>query len=153
MNGRARPVQVAVVGAGDCSEEEGRAAEEIGMTLAENGAILISGGLSGVMEASCRGAAASGGFAVGILPGTGDGNPYLSVRVRTGMSHARNYIVVASADAVIAVGGGYGTLSEIAFALKEGKPVFGFRTWDIPGVTPCPTPRDACFKALSAVPR
>jgi len=153
VTGPARPVQIAVIGAGDCSREEERAAGEIGRTLAENGAILISGGMSGVMEASCRGAASSGGIAVGILPGTGDGNPYLSVRIRTGMSHARNYLVVESADAVIAVGGGYGTLSEIAFALKAGKPVYGYRTWDIPGVCACPTPQDACFKALSAAHR
>lgn len=153
MRARSRPVQVAVVGAGECSDEERGAAEEIGRVLAEKGAILISGGMTGVMEASCRGAVSSGGIAVGILPGTGDGNPYLSVRVKTGMAHARNYLVVESADAVIAVGGGYGTLSEIAFALKAGKPVFGYHTWDIPGVSACPTPQDACLKALSAVHR
>lgn len=153
MTGPARRVQIAVIGAGDCTGEEGDAAREIGKILAESGAILISGGLSGVMEASCRGAASSGGITVGILPGTGDGNPYLSVRVRTGMSHARNYLVVESADAVIAVGGGYGTLSEISFALKAGKPVFGYRTWDIPGVSACPTPEEAAFRALSAVRR
>jgi len=147
------PVQVAVIGAGDCSSGEASAAEEIGRILAENEAILISGGMGGVMEASCRGAFLAGGTTIGILPGTGNGNPFLSVRVRTGMSHARNFLVVESADAVIAVGGGYGTLSEIAFALKSGKPIFGYRTWDIPGVVDCPTPRDACIKALSAVTR
>jgi len=153
VNAGRRPVQVAVIGAGDCSSEKASAAEEIGRILAENEAILISGGMGGVMEASCRGAFLAGGTTIGILPGTGNGNPFLSVRVRTGMSHARNFLVVESADAVIAVGGGYGTLSEIAFALKSGKPIFGYRTWDIPGVTDCPTPRDACIMALSSVTR
>jgi len=153
MTGHARPIQVAVIGAVDCSEGDARAAEEIGRTLAENGVVLISGGMSGVMEASCRGAAASGGVTVGILPGAGSENPYVSVQIRTGMSHARNFIVVESADAVIAVGGGYGTLSEIAFALKTGKPIFGYMTWDIPGVIACPTPRDTCVRALSAAIR
>lgn len=153
MNVGRRRVQVAVIGAGDCSSEEASAAGEIGRILAENEAILISGGMGGVMEASCRGAFLAGGTTIGILPGTDNGNPFLSVRVRTGMSHARNFLVVESADAVIAVGGGYGTLSEIAFALKSGKPIFGYRTWDIPGVTDCLTPRDACIMALSAVTR
>jgi len=146
-------IQIAVIGAADCSEGEARAAEEIGTILAKEGVVLISGGMSGVMEASCRGAATSGGVTVGILPGAGSGNPFVGVQIRTGMSHARNFIVVESADAVIAVGGGYGTLSEIAFALKTGKPIFGYMTWDIPGVIACSTPRDACIGALAAATR
>lgn len=148
--GATRLRQVAVIGPADCTPQEARAAEIMGRILAERGAILVSGGMSGVMEASCRGAREAGGMALGILPGSVEGNAYLSARVRTGMSHARNFIVVESAEAVVAVGKGYGTLSEIAFALKTGKPVFGYRTWEIPGVTACESPEEACLRALSA---
>ncbi|MDI9632860.1 MAG: TIGR00725 family protein [Methanolinea sp.] len=148
--GAPRPWQVAVIGPSDCTPGEARAAEIAGRILAERGAILVSGGMSGVMEASCRGARDAGGIAIGILPWGGEGNAHLSVRVRTGMSHARNFIVVESADAVVAIGKGYGTLSEIAFALKTGKPVYGYRTWEIPGVTACESPEEACLRALSA---
>ena len=145
-----RAIQVAVIGPSECSEEEAAAAEEIGSVLAAHGATLVSGGLGGVMEASCRGARMRGGLVVGILPGQGEGNQYLSVVVRTGLSHTRNFLVVGSADSVVAVGGAYGTLSEIAIALKQGKPVFGLNTWDIEGVAPCTMPEEAALKALSA---
>lgn len=147
------PAQIAVIGPSSCKERETLAAEEIGGVLAERGAILISGGLGGVMEASCRGARMKGGLTVGILPHTGEGNRFLSVHVRTGLSHARNVVVVTSADAVIAVGGAYGTLSEIAIALKTGKQVFGYESWEIPGVQPCNTPGEAALRALAAVHR
>lgn len=153
MKGAGSRIQVAVIGPSSATTDEIRAAEEIGGILAERGAILISGGLGGVMEASCRGAKEHGGITVGILPHTGSGNPYLTVEVRTGLSHARNILVVESADAVVAVGGAHGTLSEIAIALKTGKPVFGYRSWDIRGVEPCDTPVDAAIRALDAVRR
>lgn len=124
---------IAVIGAGECAPEVARLAEEVGRRLAEKGATLICGGLGGVMEAACRGAKSVGGTTVGVLPGTnpGDANPYVDIPIATGMSHARNVIVVASAQAAIAVGGGYGTLSEIGHACKLGIPVVGLDTWSL----------------------
>lgn len=153
MKDAGSPVQVAVIGPSTATDAESEAAEEIGGILGEGGAILISGGLGGVMEASCHGAKKKGGLTVGILPHTGSGNPHLAVRVRTGLSHARNILVVESADAVVAVGGAYGTLSEIAIALKTGKPVFGYKSWEIEGVEPCTSPAEAAIKALAAARR
>lgn len=143
-------MQIAVIGRGDCSAEEYEAAETIGYLIAGNRETVCCGGLGGVMEAACRGAKEAGGTAVGILPDTGDGNPYLDLVIRTGMGQARNVILVNSADAVIAVGGGYGTLSEIAIALKTGKPVFGLSTWEIDGVFACTTPEEAVILAVRA---
>lgn len=143
-------MQIAVIGRGDCSDEEYAAAEAVGRLVAGNRGTVCCGGLGGVMEAACRGAKEAGGTTVGILPDVGEGNPYLDVVVRTGMGHARNVILVNSADAVIAVGGGYGTLSEIAVALKTGKPVFGLGTWKIEGVTACSTPEEAVTLAVRA---
>ncbi|NMA88513.1 MAG: TIGR00725 family protein [Methanoculleus bourgensis] len=143
-------MQIAVIGRGDCSEEEYREAEAVGRLIAGNRGTVCCGGLGGVMEAACKGAKEAGGTTVGILPDTGDGNAYLDVVIRTGMGHARNVVLVNSTDAVIAVGGGYGTLSEIAVALKTGKPVFGLRTWKIEGVTGCATPEEAVTLAVRA---
>lgn len=127
-----RPVHVAVVGAGAPSGTEA-AAEAVGRLLAEAGAVVVCGGLGGVMEAACRGARGAGGLTVGILPGTDRtaANPYVTLAVPTGLGEARNTIVVRTADAVIAVGGGHGTLSEIAFAAKIGRPVVGLATWQL----------------------
>lgn len=136
-------MQIAVIGASDCSPEEYETARTLGRLIAEMGATLICGGMGGVMEAACRGARESGGQTVGIVPDTGNGNPYLNVVIRTGLGHARNALVVQSADAVIAVGGSHGTLSEIALALKTRRPVFGIGSWDIPGVVACSVPEDA----------
>jgi uncharacterized protein (TIGR00725 family) len=125
---------VAVVGPGDgASAEELEAAEEVGRLLAENGAVLVCGGLGGVMEAACRGARSAGGLTLGILPGRDrrDANPHVEVAVPTGLGEARNALVVRAADAVVAIGGAYGTLSEIALALKTGTPVVGLRTWEL----------------------
>ena len=107
-------------------------AEEVGRRLARAGAALICGGLGGVMEAACRGARAAGGRTIGILPGSErtEANPFVDVAVATGMGQARNVLIVLSADALIAIGGGFGTLSEIALALRHGKPVVGLRTWE-----------------------
>lgn len=124
---------VAVVGAGDADEELTRIAEEVGRRLGRAGAVLISGGLGGVMEAASKGAKAEGGTTVGILPSEDRrlGNPHLDVALPTGMGEMRNTLIVRSADAVIAIGGEFGTLSEIAFALKTGVPVVGIGTWEL----------------------
>jgi len=143
-------MQIAVIGAAECSPEEAEAAGTIGHLIAGNREVLCCGGRGGVMEAACRGAKANGGLTVGVLPGTEDGNPYLDVHIRSNLGHARNAVLVESADAVIAVGGGYGTLSEIALALKNRIPVFGYRTWEIEGVFSCQTSEEAVLMAVRA---
>ena len=124
---------VAVIGAGECSGETYEAARSIGSELARRGAILVCGGLGGVMEAAARGALEGGGVSVGILPGRTRARacPYLTVALPTGMGEARNALVVRAADGVIAVAGEWGTLSEIGLALKMGKPVVGLETWEL----------------------
>ncbi|MDD1683914.1 MAG: TIGR00725 family protein [Methanoregula sp.] len=140
--------QIAVIGAVDADPQETETADAVGALVAKHGAVLVCGGLGGVMEAACRGAKEAGGTTVGILPGTEGGNPYLDIIIRTGLGHARNILVVLSADAVIAVGGSYGTLSEIAFALRTGRPVYGINTWDIEGVVSCSSPEEAVTRAV-----
>ena len=124
---------IAVIGGADCTPAEAAAAETVGRLLAEAGAVLVCGGRGGVMAAACRGAKSAGGLTIGILPGVDarDANPWVDVPIVTGLGEARNTIVVRSADAVIAVGGAYGTLSEIAFALRWGKPLVGLGTWEL----------------------
>jgi uncharacterized protein (TIGR00725 family) len=141
-------MQIAVIGHAQAEPGEREAAYAAGRTIAGNSAVLVCGGLGGVMEAACRGAQESGGTTVGILPGTEGGNPYLDITIRTGLGHARNVLVVLSADAVIAIGGSHGTLSEIAIALKTGRPVYGIKTWGIEGVIPCSSPEDAVMRAV-----
>jgi uncharacterized protein (TIGR00725 family) len=125
---------VAVVGAGAPDTRLAALAEEVGRLLARSGAVVVCGGLGGVMEAACRGAKAEGGTTVGILPGLDrqDANPWVDVAIPTGLGEARNALVVRAADVLIAIGGEYGTLSEIALALKTGKPVVGIDTWELP---------------------
>jgi hypothetical protein len=125
-------------------------ARSVGSLIAENDEILICGGLSGVMEAACRGAREQGGLTIGIVPDTGNGNDFLDTVIRTGLGHARNVLVAQSSDAVIAIGGSYGTLSEIAIALKTERLVFGLKTWDIDGVVMCATPEEAVIRAVNA---
>jgi uncharacterized protein (TIGR00725 family) len=124
---------VAVIGSGDPDPERDRQAERVGRALAERGAVVVCGGLGGVMEAACRGAAQAGGTTVGLLPGPDrrGANAHLTIALPTGMGELRNGLIVRAADAVIAVGGEYGTLSEIGFALKLGRPVVGLRTWEL----------------------
>ena len=107
--------------------------------------MLVCGGMGGVMEAACRGAKAAGGLTVGILPGPnrGGANEYVDVAIATGIGEARNVAVVRTSDALIAVGGSYGTLSEIGFALKMHKKVIGLKTWDIEGIIPAVTAQEA----------
>ena len=128
-----RLLHVAVVGSGSAEREHLLLAEEVGRLLAGNGAILVCGGLRGVMEAACRGAKGAGGTTVGILPGTdrSEANEWVDIAIPTGLGEARNPLVVRAADVLIAVGGEFGTLSEIALALKTGKPVVGIDTWEL----------------------
>lgn len=150
---------IAVVGGGICSKEEASIAEAVGRELAGRGAMLVCGGLGGVMEAACRGAKAAGGTTIGILPGYSrhDANRYVDIPIVTGLGEARNSLVVRTGQAVIAIGGEYGTLSEIAYALKLGVPVIGVRTWRLsrPGSAPLKeiievdTPVEAVNRALS----
>jgi uncharacterized protein (TIGR00725 family) len=124
---------IAVIGDSSCSPEEAKLAETVGELLAQQGATIICGGLTGVMEAVCRGAKSKGGVTVGILPGQDSSmaNPWVDIPVVTGIGEARNVAVVKSAQAVIAIGGSYGTLSEIAYALKSEIPVIGLNTWSL----------------------
>ena len=148
---------IAVIGAGQPSPEEAKLAEEVGRELARQGAVLICGGLGGTMEAACRGASSEGGITIGILPGDNNmtANPYVQIPIVTGMGYARNVIVVKTAQAVIAVGGSYGTLSEIAHALQNGIPVIGLNTWSLSrkdiedkSIVTANNPRDAVEIAL-----
>ena len=125
-------------------------AESVGRELASRGAVLVCGGLGGVMEAACTGAKEGGGTTIGILPGTdrAAANPFVDFAIPTGLGEARNALVVRAADALIAIGGGYGTLSEIAFALKAGKPVVGLGTWEIEGVEIVESPAAAVESVL-----
>jgi uncharacterized protein (TIGR00725 family) len=124
---------IAVIGNFSCSSKEATLAETVGELLAEQSVTIICGGLGGVMEAVCRGAKSKGGLTVGILPGQDSSmaNPWVDIPVVTGLGEARNIAVVKSAQAVIAIGGSYGTLSEIAYALKSGIPVIGLNTWSL----------------------
>lgn len=128
-----RPPVIAVIGENDPTPEMAGLAEAVGAEIAAAGAVLVCGGLGGVMEAACRGAHRTGGVSIGILPGTRpeDANPYVTYPIPTGLGHARNILVARSAQAVIAIGGKYGTLSEIAFAKIEGTPVIGLKTWEL----------------------
>ena len=142
-------VYVAVVGAGRASSEEEHVAEEVGRRVAQAGVVLVCGGLGGVMEAACRGAKAGGGTTVGILPGTvrAEANPFVDVAIPTGLGELRNGLVVRAADGLVAVGGEFGTLSEIALALKAGKPVVAIGGWELARHG---EPTDAIVRAASA---
>jgi uncharacterized protein (TIGR00725 family) len=143
---------VAVVGPSDATSEQARAAEAIGRGLADSGAILVCGGLGGVMAAACHGAGAAAGVTVGFLPGAdrASANEWVQIALPTGLGELRNGLIVRAADAVIAVGGAYGTLSEIALALRTGVPVIGLRTWDIDGVVRVSSPGEAVERAVQA---
>ena len=127
------PPYIAVIGATNATEWELTTADALGRALAEAGCILVCGGLGGVMNAAASGAEGAGGISIGILPGDDrdDASRHLTVAIATGFGEARNAIVARSADAVVAVGGEFGTLSEIALALKMSKPVIGIGTWEL----------------------
>ncbi len=122
---------ISIIGPSDAPQDVLRVAEEAGACVARAGAVLVTGGGGGAMEAACRGAKQAGGLTLGILPGASryEGNRYLDMSIPTGMGEMRNALVVRSSDAVLAVGGGFGTLSEIALALKLDKPIAGVGTW------------------------
>ena len=149
---------IAVIGGRECSPQESEAAETIGSELARQGAVLVCGGMGGIMEAACRGARSEGGITVGILPGDSRhaANAYVQIPIVTGMGYARNIAVVKSAQAVIAIGGKYGTLSEISHALQNGIPVVGLNTWALSkngqqdnSISVAKSPTEAVSKALS----
>ena len=145
---------IGVIGGGKCTPEMAELAEEVGREIALGGAILICGGLSGVMEAACRGAKMANGATIGVLPGVrkADANDYVDIPIVTGMSEARNIIIVRSADAVIAVGGEYGTLSEISFCLKLRVPVVGLKTWEVdPAVLKAETAEEAVRRVFDKI--
>ncbi|GAB4248995.1 MAG: TIGR00725 family protein [Thermoleophilia bacterium] len=129
--GSPNDLYISVIGAGRCTAEQYALAERVGRLVAELGAVLVCGGLSGVMAAAARGAKEAGGRTLGILPGydRSDANKYIDFAVTTGLGHARNLAVVSSGDAVIAVGGEFGTLSEIGLAAKIGRPVVLLDSW------------------------
>ena len=124
---------IGVIGSATCDAKTAALARKVGREIARRGAVLVCGGRSGVMEAACQGARTEGGLTVGILPGPdrGEANPFVDLAIATGLGEARNAIVVRAADSVVAVGGGFGTLSEIGLALKMGRPVIGLGTWEL----------------------
>jgi len=149
---------IAVIGGNQPSPQEAKLAEAVGRELARQGATLVCGGLGGVMEAACKGAQSEGGVTIGILPGESRqaANPYVQIPIVTGIGHARNLAVVKSAQAVIAIGGSYGTLSEIGHALRSGIPVIGLNTWSLSrngqqdnSIIPAQNPTEAVNKALN----
>jgi uncharacterized protein (TIGR00725 family) len=142
---------IAVVGPGDADAAAEADAEDVGRRLAVAGAIVVCGGLGGVMAAACRGAWSVDGLSLGLLPGDdrAAANEWVSVAIPTGLGELRNGLVVRAADALIAVRGGYGTLSEIALALKLGRPVVGLGTWELGApVERCSSPAEAVARAL-----
>lgn len=151
------PTAVAVVGGSRPDSGELTAARGVGAALARRDAVLVCGGLGGVMEAACEGAAAEGGTTIGLLPGLdrAAANPHVQIPLPTGLGDARNLLVVRAGAAVIAVGGAYGTLSEIALALNDGTPVVGLGTWELhragrldPGIRVADDPEQAVEMAL-----
>ncbi len=148
-------IQIAVIGGREADPRLLRFAEEVGQLLARRGAVLICGGMSGIMEAACRGAGEAGGTTVGILPGerADEGNPYLDIVLPTGLGLARNVLVVRAADGVIAVGGRYGTLSEIACAAQLGIPLVLLESWHVDDSIPtAATPEEAVQLLFSLLP-
>lgn len=149
---------IGVIGAGECDADTAALAEAVGRHLARRGAAVVCGGLGGVMAAACRGARSTGGLTIGILPGTRreDANPWVQVPIVTGLDQARNILVVRTAQALIAVAGSFGTLSEIAYALKLGIPVVGLNTWElakqgqpVPAIVEAGSPQEAVELALA----
>ena len=151
---------IAVIGGGNSSQQADELAEEVGREIAKQGAILVCGGLGGVMEAACKGASREGGLTIGVLPGDNrlSANPYVQIPIVTGIGYARNVAVVKSAQAVIAIDGSYGTLSEIGHALQSGIPIIGLNTWSLSidgqedkSIIPAKTPKEAVNKAIELI--
>lgn len=136
---------VGVIGASECDVRLARVAGEVGAGIGRAGAVLVCGGMGGVMAAACRGAKRAGGLTLGILPGPNrsGANKYVDIAVASGIGEARNLAIIRTSDVLIAVGGSYGTLSEIGFALRMGKKVVGLGTWEIAGMEKAQTPVEA----------
>ena len=159
----ARKVVISVIGGSNSASAEAKQlAEEVGFLIARADGVLVCGGLNGVMEAACKGAKRGGGLTIGILPGSdrGEANPYVDVPVVTAISTARNAIVVRTGDAIIAIDGSYGTLTEMAYAFDLGKKVFGLKSWDLEKVgvpsdlyVAVKTPREAVDRAIEEAMR
>lgn len=155
------PLMIGVIGEGDPPPDLAVLAEEVGAEIAAGGAILVCGGMGGVMEAACRGAQGRGGVTIGILPTAhhADANRYVTYPIPTGLGHARNIIVARCAHAIVAIGGKFGTLSEIAFARIHATPVIGLRTWRLEregaadAVIPAADAKEAVALALEAAGR
>lgn len=151
---------VGIIGSSNATTEEELLAHRTGELLAKMGMTIICGGLGGVMKAACKGAKNAGGLTVGILPGNSrdDANSYVDIPIPTGINEARNLIIIRSSLALIAIGGGYGTLSEIAFALRLGIPVIGLKTWELNKISKeqnniitVNTPEEAAEKTLKLI--
>jgi uncharacterized protein (TIGR00725 family) len=141
---------IGVIGSSTINKKIYDIAFKAGELIAEANAVVICGGLTGVMEAVCKGAKSKGGITIGILPGNSsdDANFWVDYPIVTGLGHGRNLIIINTAQSLVAISQGYGTLSEIAIALASGKKVYGIGTWDIKGVIDCPTPEIAVSNAL-----
>jgi uncharacterized protein (TIGR00725 family) len=159
-NGEMSAPYVAVVGAGIARPEVERSAERVGRAIAERGGVVVCGGMTGVMEAACRGAKSAGGTTVGILPGPrrSDANEWVDIAIPTDLGEMRNALIIRAVDVVVAIAGEFGTLSEIALALKIGKPVVGLETWELgkagAAVSAYPvaeTPEDAVERAFELI--
>lgn len=146
---------IAVIGGGvNCSAEILKCAEKVGALVAEKGGILICGGLGGVMEAACKGAHKKGGTAIGVLPGqdTSEANPYVDIPIATGMGEARNIVIIRSADAIIAIDGGFGTLTEVAFSLKFDKTIISLQSWEVdPAIMKAKSAEEAVALAFGSI--
>jgi len=145
---------LAVIGGGEASPDILALAREVGREVARRGAVLLCGGLGGVMAAAARGASEAGGVSIGLLPDgdRGRANPYLTYSIPTNLGHARNVLIAHAADGLIAVDGSHGTISEAAIALKLGKPVVGLKvTWEVPGLRRAATPEEAVGAALGVL--
>lgn len=156
MGGGTLKKAIGIIGAGSCPPEIEELAREVGREVARRGYVLICGGLGGVMRAACQGAKEMGGLTVGILPTAQkeDANPFVDLAIPTNMGHARNVIIVHSSDALIAIAGGAGTLSEIAIAMKVGKPVVGLKSWSLEGRIPqASRPEEAVQMAIQMMER
>jgi uncharacterized protein (TIGR00725 family) len=155
-----KPVFIGVIGGSEVSPQITKIAEEVGREIARRGAALVCGGLSGVMEAACKGASGADGLTIGILPGDNRraANPYVQIPIVTGMGYARNVAVVKSSQAVIAIDGSYGTLTEIGHTLQSGIPVIGLGTWEISidgkadkNIIIAQSPKEAVDKAIKLI--
>jgi uncharacterized protein (TIGR00725 family) len=154
------PVFIGVIGGSEISPQIAKLAEEVGREIARQNAVLVCGGLGGVMEAACKGASEEGGMTIGILPGDNrrTANPYVKIPIVTGIGYARNVAVVKTAQAIIAINGSYGTLTEIGHALQSGIPVVGLETWSISidgkadnNIIIAKNPKEAVTKAMALI--